>query len=36
MALKIIFTLWNKQTLNFFKTLFFGKYVGLDTWKQIL
>ena len=31
MALKIIFTWWNKQTFGtFLKTLFFGKYVGSD------
>jgi len=31
MALKIIFTWWNKQTFGtFLKTLFFGKYVGTD------
>ena len=31
MILKIIFTWWNKQTLGtYFKTLFFGKYVGKD------
>ena len=31
MSLKIIFTWWNKQTFGtFFKTLFFGKYVGSD------
>jgi len=31
MILKIIFTWWNKQTFGtFFKTLFFGKYVGSD------
>ena len=31
MNLKIFFTWWNKQTLGtFFKTLFFGKYVGKD------
>ena len=29
--LKQIFTWWNRQTLGtFFKTLFFGKYVGSD------
>ena len=31
MSFKIIFTWWNNQTLGtFFKTLFFGKYVGSD------
>ena len=31
MSLKIIFTWWNRQTFGtFFKTLFFGKYVGKD------
>ena len=31
MSLKIIFTWWNKQTFGtFLKTLFFGKYVGVD------
>jgi len=31
MSIKIIFTWWNRQTLGtFFKTLFFGKFVGSD------
>ena len=31
MNIKIIFTWWNRQTLGtFFKTLFFGKFVGSD------
>ena len=31
MNLKIIFIWWNRQTFGtFFKTLFFGKYVGVD------
>ena len=31
MTFKIIFTWWNKQTFGtFLKTLFFGKYVGVD------
>ena len=31
MRLKIIFTWWNRQTFGtFLKTLFFGKYVGVD------
>ena len=31
MNYKIFFTWWNRQTLGtFFKTLFFGKYVGKD------
>ena len=31
MFFKIIFTWWNRQTIGtFFKTLFFGKYVGTD------
>ena len=31
MALKLFFTWWNKQTLGtFLKTLFFGKFVGVD------
>ena len=31
MSLNIIFTWWNKQTFGtFLKTLFFGKYVGVD------
>tara|TARA_Y200000002_G_C22527005_1_gene598112 strand:- start:476 stop:826 length:351 start_codon:yes stop_codon:yes gene_type:complete len=31
MALKLIFTWWNKQTFGtYLKTLFFGKYVGSD------
>ena len=32
MSLKIIFTWWHKQTFGtFLKTLFFGKYVGKDS-----
>jgi len=35
MSLKIIFTWWNKQTFGtFLKTLFFGKYVGSDEYKN--
>tara|TARA_Y100001958_G_C20913604_1_gene330740 strand:+ start:288 stop:641 length:354 start_codon:yes stop_codon:yes gene_type:complete len=31
MNLKIFFTWWNKQTIGtLFKTLFFGKFVGID------
>ena len=31
MALKIIFTWWNKQTFGtFLKTLFYGNYIGKD------
>ena len=33
MSLKINFTWWNRQTFGtFLKTLFFGKYVGSDTY----
>ena len=33
MIFRIIFTWWNKQTLGtFLKTLFFGKYVGSDSY----
>ena len=33
MSFKIIFTWWNKQTFGtFLKTLFFGKYVGVDNY----
>ena len=32
-GLKQIFTWWNKKTLGtFFKTLFFGRYLGSDTY----
>ena len=32
-GIKQIFTWWNKKTLGtFFKTLFFGKYVGSDSY----
>jgi NADH:ubiquinone oxidoreductase subunit len=35
MSLKIIFTWWNKQTFGtFLKTLFYGKYVGKDEFKN--
>ena len=35
MSFKIIFTWWNKQTFGtFLKTLFFGKYVGSDEYKN--
>jgi len=31
MSLNIIFTWWNRQTLGtFFKTLFYGKFMGRD------
>ena len=33
MIFRIIFTWWNKQTFGtFLKTLFFGKYVGTDSY----
>ena len=35
MSLNIIFTWWNKQTFGtFLKTLFYGKYVGKDEFKN--
>ena len=35
MSIKIIFTWWNGQTFGtFLKTLFFGKYVGQDKFKN--
>ena len=30
MSLKVIFTWWNRQTLELFKTLIYGIYVGSD------
>ena len=35
MSLKFFFTWWNKQTFGtFLKTLFYGKYVGKDKFKN--